>query len=199
MYKFVIALAVAMLALAGMTGEAGAKSRYSIQPGDILQIEVLEDKTLNRSALVLPDGTISFPVVGTVRASGRTVDAVRANLTAGLAGNFATTPNVYVSVAQLGERKGPAAPATISIYAMGEVAKPGMFEAEPGTTLLQALASVGGFSKFAAVKRVQLRRADPKTGIEQIYIFNYKGGGIAGSTPLRDGDVIAVPERKLFE
>ena len=57
--------------MAGLAGAAAAQSDYRIQPGDTLQIEVLEDPNLNRSVLVLPDGSISVPLVGTVRAGGR--------------------------------------------------------------------------------------------------------------------------------
>ena len=62
MKKFLIALIATVFA----TG-AFAQSGYQIRTGDTLQIEVLEDPSLNRSVLVLPDGTISFPFAGSVR------------------------------------------------------------------------------------------------------------------------------------
>ena len=49
---------------------------------------------------------------------------------------------------------------TFPIYVMGQVATPGMVEVEPGTTLLQAIALAGGLDRFAATKRIQLRRTD---------------------------------------
>ena len=62
---------------------------------------------------------------------------------------------------------------------------------------------MGGFSKFAATKRIQLRRIDPKTRTEKVYMFNYdaieRGENNGGNTRLMDGDVILVPQRKLFE
>ena len=83
---------------------------------------------------------------------------------------------------------------------MGEVAKPGGMDVLPGTTLLQALAEAGGFTKFGASKRIELRRTDPSSHTERVYLFNYRGsGGISGSTVLQAGDVIVVPERRLFE
>lgn len=200
MQKKVIGLIFALLSVLSASA-AAAQSRYAIRSGDVLQVEVLEDSSLNRSVLVLPDGTISFPFVGTVQAAGRSIDQVRAALTSGLAANFAAPPNVYVSIGQLAQRTAtaPQAVPSVDIFTMGEIAKPGRFELPPGTTLMQALASAGGFTKFAAVKRVQLRRTDPDSGTEQVYLFNYRGGGIPGSTVLQDGDVIVVPERRLFE
>jgi len=185
-----------------MATGAAAQSSYSIRSGDVLQIEVIEDSSLNRSVLVLPDGTINFPMAGTVRAAGRSIDDVRGALTAALASNFANPPTVYVTVGQLAEAPvgtGTGKGRGVAIYAMGEVNNPGKIDADRNVTLLQALAEAGGFTKFAATKRIELRRTDSKTGQEQVYIFNYKGGGISGSTRLQAGDVIVVPERRLFE
>ena len=85
---------------------------------------------------------------------------------------------------------------------MGQVTTPGMVEVEPGTTLLQAIALAGGLDRFAATKRIQLRRAD-STGQQRLYLFNFKaverGGAIQSMIALREGDVIIVPERRLFE
>jgi polysaccharide export outer membrane protein len=183
---------------------------YLIRPGDTLRIEVLEDPGLNRSVLVSPDGRISMPLVGGVRASGKTVEAVQAELATRFTPNFATAPNVYVSIERVVERAaggggggGVRAPATMDIYVIGEGAKSGKIAAAPGTTVLQFFAEMGGFSKFAATKRIQLRRTDPKTGTETVYAINYdaieRGTSKMGATVLMKGDVIVIPQRKLFE
>ena len=193
----------ALLATIISTG-AFAQSSYQIRSGDSLQIEVLEDPSLNRSVLVLPDGSISFPLVGTIPAAGRSVDAVKADLAAALAGNFAAPPSVFVGVGTLAApraARAAGAARTISVYAMGEVTTPGKADVAPSTTVLQFLAQAGGFTRFAAQKRIQLRRT-AKSGAEQVYIFNYDGtgtSGITGSTRLQSGDVIVVPQRRLFE
>lgn len=193
----------ALLATILTTG-AFAQSSYQIRSGDSLQIEVIEDPSLNRSVLVLPDGSINFPMVGTIPAAGRSIEAVKSDLAAALASNFAAPPNVFVGVGTLAApraARAAGAARTISVYAMGEVATPGKADVAPGTTVLQLLAQAGGFTRFAAQKRIQVRRTS-KGGVEQIYLFNYDGtgtSGIAGSTRLQAGDVIVVPQRKLFE
>ena len=92
---------------------------------------------------------------------------------------------------------------TFPIYVVGQVGEPGQREVEAGTTLLQAIALAGGLDRFAATKRIQLRRTDPSTGQERLYIFNYnaveRGGAIQSMITMREGDVIVVPERRLFE
>ncbi|MFO1175786.1 MAG: polysaccharide biosynthesis/export family protein [Paracoccaceae bacterium] len=203
-----------MLALFLAPAAALANS-YNIQPGDVLQMEVLEDPSLNRSLLVLPDGTVSLPLVGAIAASGKSVDGLRGAISSALAPKFAAAPTVFLSVGQLNPTTQAVANANAniaataltgssatSIYAMGEFNKPGKMPLTPGTTLLQFLAESGGLTKFAATKRIQLHRVDSKTGKETVYTFNYKAvqrGSTAPVITLRGGDVIVVPERRLFE
>ena len=95
---FVLALAMIWASV------AAAQSNYQIQTGDQLTIEVLEDPSLNRQALVLPDGSISFPLVGSIRARGKSTDRFQSELSAALGPNFAAPPSVFVSVAALAVR-----------------------------------------------------------------------------------------------
>jgi polysaccharide export outer membrane protein len=190
-------LLAALLMLAAPLAWAQA-SGYRIQPGDVLAITVLEDDSLNQQSLVTPDGRISVPLAGTVQASGRTVEAVESTIADRLASNFAVRPSVFVSVVSVSEEE-----ETFPIYVLGQVENPGLVEVLPGTTLLQAVALAGGLDRFAATKRIQLRRADPSTGQERLFLFNYKaverGGTITSMITLREGDVLIVPERRLFE
>lgn len=203
-------LVLAAVFVLGAGGAVLAQDGYTIRPGDTLQIEVLEDPGLNRSALVLPGGGINFPMAGSVQAGGRTIEQLRQNLAAALAPNFAVEPNVYVSVAALAEERAAidansrARGPVMDVYAVGQVAVPGRIETKPGTTLLQFLAEIGGLTPFAAEKRIELHRTDKKTGAITTYLFNYRtpaGGekGISGSTVLAPGDVVKVPQRRLFE
>ena len=198
MKKFVLAICAVFLATV-----AAAQSGYQIQPGDTLQVEVLEDPSLNRSVLVLPDGTVSFPFAGSVRASGRTAGQLGTSITSGIASNFATEPNVFVTVESLRARTASTGPARIDVYMMGEIAAPGEKKLSRGTTLIQALAETGGFTTFAATKRILLRRTNKRTGKQSVMRINYKaiadGTAVGQDVRLQDGDVIIVPERRLFE
>jgi polysaccharide biosynthesis/export protein len=195
MKKILLSLLIALL---GAPFALAQSASYRIQPGDLLSITVLEDETLNRQALVTPDGRISMPLAGSVQASGNTVETVESTIADRLASNFAVRPSVFVSVAQIDEEG-----LLFPIYVVGEVNTPGIQQVEAGTTLLQAIAIAGGPARFAATKRIQLRRIDAGTGQEKLYIFNYRaverGGSIQSMITLREGDVIIVPERRLFE
>lgn len=200
------ALLSALLALILVTeGALAQNGAYQIRPGDVLRVEVLEDSGLNREALVTPDGRVALPLAGGVAAAGRTIEEVQGEIRTRLAPNFATAPTVFVSLARVADR----APATrgtgtraITVHVLGEAAKTGRLELRPGTTLLQAFSEMGGFSRFAATRRVQLRRVDA-SGTERVYTFDYnameRGAAAGGQTVLADGDVIVIPQRRLFE
>lgn len=194
-------LAGSLALLTTFVGAANAQDGYKLRGGDTLTVEVLEDPALNRTLLIAPDGRITMPLAGGVRAAGRTLESVQAELATKLTPNFAASPTVYLALqsrADVPTRSStPTQAALIGVFVMGEASKPGRLDLAPGTTVLQAFAQMGGFSKFAATKRIQLRRGT------QIYPLNYNaieaGKSNAGNTVLSDGDVIVVPQRKLFE
>lgn len=190
-------LAVCLLVIATV---AQAQSSYRVQSGDTLVIEVLEDPSLNRATIVLPDGSFSFPFAGTLRASGQTVPQIEATIRNAIADNFASPPTVFVSVQPLELAEDGD---LMEIYVVGEVNLPGLVEMDSGSTVLQAIAVAGGPSRFAAIKRVQLRRIDTRSGAQSVTTINYKaladGATMSRDIFLKDGDVIIVPERRLFE
>ncbi|WP_245837975.1 polysaccharide biosynthesis/export family protein [Tropicimonas sediminicola] len=183
---------------------AAAQGNYLIQPGDQLAVEILEDSTLNRQVLVLPDGKFGFPMVGAVTAAGRTAEQVERSIASSIASNFSVTPTVFVSVVGLA----PTAPAieeadnSFVVYLVGEVNAPGPKAVLPGTTVLQLLSQSGGFTKYAATKRLQLRREDANKQ-QRMYKINYRaisrGAEMTMDPQLVEGDVLLVPERRLFE
>ena len=195
MKRFLIILTALLAAPAALA------QGYRVQSGDVLSISVLEDANLNREVLVRPDGGISMPIAGNVRAAGNTVGQIEQIITERLASGFSITPSVSVALAQLADPD-DRDPPTSDVYFVGEIGSPGLREVRRGATLLQAIADAGGLTPFAAAKRVQLRRTD-RTGKETIFLFNYdaveNGATISNNLRVRNGDVIVVPERKLFE
>lgn len=202
-------LVLALMGLVLAVTAAAAQDSYKIKPGDVLRVEVLEDPSLNRSTLVLPDGRIALPLAGTLQASGMTLEQVQGAIATRIAPNFAATPTVYVGLDSVavpqpatGGTGVAATPLMLDVYVIGESAKPGKFQVRPGTTVLQFLAEMGGFSNFAATQRIQLRRTTA-TGVETTYVINYKaveaGATGTGLGTIAAGDVFIIPQRRLFE
>ena len=209
MKLFSLMAATVVMLLTAMTTTATAQNAYKIRNGDILRVEVIEDPSLNRTVLVSPDGRISMPLTGAIRAAGKSIEDIQAELASGLTASFASRPSVFVAVERLAERptprvvnRAPAPDPTIEIFVMGEVGKPGKVTLAPGANVLQAFAQMGGFTRFAASSRVQLRRP-AADGTEAVYSLDYKaieeGRSNAGMTVLIPGDIIVVPQRRLFE
>ncbi len=199
--RIILFISLALAIVFSTLSAADAQSNYRVRTGDTLEIQVLEDPSLDRSVRVLPDGRFTFPFAGTLRAAGLTIAQIERNIRIAISSNFATEPNVFVFVVP--EEREPLEPQTINVYLLGEFNTPGLAEMPPGTTILQALSMGGGMTRFAAVKRLQLRRTDHKTGIQTVRKINYKalaeGAALSNDIVLKDGDVILVPERRLFE
>lgn len=175
---------------------------YRIQPGDRLEVSVLEDPSLNRQVLVRPDGRISLPLAGTLDAAGQSPEALQAAVRARLSREFVEAPTITVSLVALGQPAlGEVAAGFASIYVLGQVGSPGRFDVALPIDVLQMLAIAGGPSPFAAGRRIQVRRY--VDGVQSVTLFDYElvEDGIVplARVELADGDVIVVPERGLFE
>lgn len=127
-----------------------ATSTYKISAGDALDIYVWGDDRLSRTLTVLPDGTFSFPLAGTVMAAGHSSTEVEAQLSNLLAPQYkGIPPQVTVSVR---------AAAGMQISVIGKVHSPGTFSPTRYLTVLDALALSGGPTEFADVGGIIILR-----------------------------------------
>jgi polysaccharide export outer membrane protein len=188
---------VLLLLLLGSSGTALAQSA-ALQPGDPVNISVYQDPKLDRTVIVGPTGMISFPLAGQIRAGGLTPAQLENVLRQRLKGRFTEEPDVTVGLAAL---RSPEEDLKPRIFITGEVLRPGFYVMRTRRDLMQAIAEAGGFSPFAATRRIQVRRKID--GAESIFVFNYNdffsGVNLADNIVLRVGDVIIVPEKGLFE
>lgn len=182
---------------------AGATSALAqsepLQPGDTLQISVWQDPKLDRQVVVGPDGMISFPLAGHIKAGGITTQALENLLRSRLQKNYTGKLDITVSLAAVNPTE--AQENKPRFYISGEVLKPGPYQLKPTVTIAQAIALAGGLSAFAASRRIQVHRN--VDGADTVLVFDYKAYQ-AGTEPtdnftLRPGDTIIVPERGLLE
>ncbi len=184
--------AIAVVCLAGMgpalvvAADMGRTDPgYQLGPEDVLQVSVWKDENLTREVVVRPDGMISFPLVGDVPASGRTVEEVRLDLMKRLT-KYIPTPQVAVSVLKVLSYK---------IYVLGRVNKPGEYLVGHYTDVLQALSLAGGLTPFANENDIKvIRRVN---GEQQVIPFRYgdvrKGRDLEQNVLLQRGDTVMVP------
>lgn len=170
-----------------------------LQPGDTLQISVWQDPKLDRQVVIAPDGMISFPLAGHIKAEGITPQALENLLRARLKKNYTERLDITVSLAQANPTETAAGRARV--YISGEVLKPGPYPLKPPITIAQAISLAGGLSPFAAAKRIQVHRT--VDGAATVLTFDYKafqaGTEASQNFALQSGDVVIVPERGLFE
>ncbi len=147
-----------------------AKDQYVIGPEDVIRVEVWRDKTLSREVAVRPDGYISLPLVGDVKAAGFNVKQLTDVLTKKYA-NYLEAPNVSVSLVAINSFK---------IFIVGKVNHPGSFAVRSNTTVLQAISMAGGFAEWASRDKIILVRQEK--GGEKRYRVDYNKI-IAGQAP----------------
>jgi polysaccharide export outer membrane protein len=158
---------------------------YVIGAEDVLDINVWKEPDMTRVVPVRPDGKITLPLINDVQAAGSTPQQLASAVTEKLR-KFLTEPQVTVIVTQINSQR---------VFVVGEVLRAGAFPLVPGTTVLQALASAGGFTTFANVKKIHVMRV--VNGKHTELPFNYrevlKGDNPDQNIKLEPGDTVVVP------
>ena len=158
---------------------------YIIGPEDVLDINVWKEPDMTRVVPVRPDGKISLPLINDVQAAGSTPQQLSAAVTEKLR-KFLTEPQVTVIVTAINSQR---------VFVVGEVLRAGAFPLIPGMTVLQALASAGGFTTFADMKKIHVMRL--VNGKHTELPFNYrevlKGDNPDQNIKLEPGDTVVVP------
>ena len=158
---------------------------YRIGPGDVLDISVWKDEALTKLMPVLPDGTISFPLVGKLTAGGRTLEDFKAELEEHIS-RYVPDPVLSVSVQQVN---------SMMVYVIGRVNSPGRVMLNTNVTALQALAMAGGPNPFAKRNKIKIFREEPDRTL--IFDFPYddisRGDRLEFNIEMKRGDVMVVP------
>jgi polysaccharide export outer membrane protein len=159
---------------------------YLIGSSDVLAITVWKEPEISKSVPVRPDGKISLPLVGELQAAGRTPLQLEQDIAAKLK-TYITNPDVNVIVQQINSEK---------FNILGRVGRPGSYPLSGATTVLDAIATAGGFQDFAKQKGVYVLRQNPGGGQTRL-AFNYKDV-VKGKHPeqnikLEPGDTVVVP------
>jgi polysaccharide export outer membrane protein len=170
----------------------------TLQPGDSIAISILQDPKLDRQMLVGPNGMISFPLAGHIRAQGLTTAGLEAVLKRRLKSKYTGELDVTVTYLGLGGERQLLRP---RFYVTGEVRAPGAYPLRVRTDIVQGIALAGGLGIFAAKHRIEVRRK--VRGADELLLFDYAayeaGTDHTGNFNLRSGDTIIVPERGLFD
>jgi polysaccharide export outer membrane protein len=150
-------------------------SGYTLGPGDKVRVIVFGETGLSGEFFVSSTGKVSFPLIGDVPAATLTVQAFQQELENALRQGYLKEPRVSVEV--LTYRP---------YYILGEVNKPGEYPYASGLTVMNAVATAGGFTYRAQTKKVFIRR-NAETA-ERPYSLN-------SEVKVSPGDTIRIAER----
>ena len=168
-----------------LSAVSSAQEAYQLNPGDILNISVWNEEALQREVLVLPDGTISFPLVGIIKVASRTPEQVQDALKQKLS-RLIPDPEINLTVRAVEGN---------NIFIIGKVNQPGRFPMTRPTDVVQALSLAGGFTTYAKSDSIRILRRTGKK--QQIFRFDYTritdGKALETNILLRSGDTIVVP------
>ena len=159
---------------------------YIIGKGDALEVHVWKEPDLSRAAPVRIDGMMSLPLVGDVRAAGRTPMDLQSVLEERLS-EYIAAPAVTVMIRLQGSKK---------YYMIGEIARTGEFDLNKDLTALQAIVRAGGFTEWADRDEILLLRRDQdgEKRIQIDYDAIVEGTNPEQNVLLQADDTIIVPQ-----
>lgn len=162
---------------------------YILGEEDEVEVSVYGNDDLVKTQAVRPGGYITFPLVGSIMASGRTPEQLREQI-AGQLTTYVRNPQVTVIVRTYNSRK---------VSVLGEVKAPGLQRVSSDINVLEALSRAGGVSEDADLRGALLLRGQQLVPVDFTRLL--KQGDASQNVPLRSGDVILVPsvtEKKVF-
>ncbi len=158
---------------------------YVIGIADIVRVDVWKDESLSTEGVVRPDGNITMPLVGELRAAGRTASQLQQDAAQRLA-TMINDAVVTVSVAEVNSYRFTVA---------GNVERPGLFTPRYFLTVSEAMALAGGPNRYAATDDVVIVRQI--NGVFQRIPIDYdrilSGTGPEQDIAILSGDTVQVP------
>jgi polysaccharide export outer membrane protein len=186
-----LSFGAATVAQAQPAGPATVSSPYRINAGDELEILVWGDERLQRTVLVLPDGTFAFPLVGQVNAAGHLPSEIERVITVGLQPQYkGPVPQVTVSVKRA---------SGYQFSVVGKVHNPGTFTPGRYVNALEALAIAGGPAEFANTSGAKIiRKAGNQLFVLPVRLQDALRGDTSRLGPneiprIESGDTLVVP------
>ena len=167
---------------AGALAAPGGADAYILGPGDTIEIVVVGERDLSQTVPIKPDGTVDLPLVGEVRASGKTTSQLAADLIERYS-KYLRAPSITVAIRELRVEH---------ISVLGQVNRPGEYPIRPGEGILDILASAGGPTDRADLAKAAILRGNPV----QTIALNMLDAFAKDKDPevkLLPGDVVFVP------
>jgi polysaccharide export outer membrane protein len=171
----------------------GGTRAYHLGPLDKMDIEVFGVEELSRREVQADaSGRVSFPLAGTIDASGMTTEELATEIENRLRGRYVRDPHVTVNLKD-------AVSQTVTVD--GEVREPGRYPVVGRMTLMRAVASAKGLTEFARMREVVVFRNVGEQRMAALYDLDAIRGGRYADPEIYPDDIVVVgdsPGRRLF-
>lgn len=163
------------------------RAEYLIGPEDVLEISVWKNQDLSRLVTVRPDGMVTLPLLGDIRAADRAPSALRDEIVDRLK-QYQKSAEVSVIVQEVNSYR---------IFILGDVTRPGIYPLKSRTTILQAIAIAGGFNEFASKNKIVLIR-EKGHGKKKQQKIKIQFGDIVNVKKSKDSNLVLMPGDTIF-
>jgi polysaccharide export outer membrane protein len=153
---------------------------------DTFDVRVYGETELTGTFRVATDGSVDYPLAGRIQVAGLRTGQIQRLLVDRLKDKYLKDPQVVVTIKDRNSQK---------ISVLGQVAKPGQVVYYPNMTIVDAIASAGGFTGIAAKNSVSLRREVAGKIESHTYPVADISEGRSPNVMVVPGDVLVVDER----
>lgn len=162
-----------------------SKTDYKISAADLISVTVYQDQEMNRKVRVNANGTVSMPLIGSVKIGGMTLIEAQTTIETKLS-KYLVSPQVSLFIEDYGNKM---------VYVMGEVQKPGSYPipTEKSLTVLEAISTAGGFTPIAGQDRTRVLRN--VNGASVTYTIEVKAITQQGQ---KDKDIVLEPNDVIY-
>jgi polysaccharide export outer membrane protein len=172
---------------------------YQLGVGDILKVTVFGHEDLTQTLIVQPDGTVSFPLVGAVPASGSTPRQLEQSIATALGRSYIRSPQVTVVVTEYRSKQ---------VFVVGEIARPGAYPLSSRLTIVEILSRAGPVNSSAGSEVVIVRpfqqqqgpvlpsevgEAQRRAEVIRVNVQDIQAGDLDKNLALQPGDTVFVP------
>lgn len=174
---------------------------YRIEPGDVVQVYVLQAPELSRDFRVNAAGAIELPFLGKVQAKKKTAGELSKDIADGLRGDYLVDPQVSAIVTQINRR----------FFIQGAVRSPGVYHVEGRPSLLELITIAGGLdAKYGSTAFIiRPRRTAAASGEEEVApaveyelqkanINAILRGEFSANAMIEPGDLVNIPPADMF-
>jgi polysaccharide export outer membrane protein len=168
---------------------ATVPTNYRLSPGDLIYVKIFQEDDISSSLRIGEDGTIAFPLIGSVKVGGLTVAQAAQAIYQPLDARYLVNPQISVTVLSFTERQ---------VTVLGQVQHAGTYNLKEQSSVgfLEAIGLAGGFTRLADTSEVTVRRVlDGKAKIFKVDAKKIASNDRTTDFQVLPGDTITVQER----